>query len=59
MTEINKTSQQTLQRILDKIGVKASDNKNVAQNKTNLGQEYDCTFLGTFIEHCGMECLYV
>ncbi len=39
MTEINKTSQQTLQRILDKIGVKASDNKNVAQNKTNLGQE--------------------
>ena len=39
MTEINKTSQQTLQRILDKIGVKPSDDKKIAQNKSTLGQE--------------------
>ena len=39
MTEINKTSQQTLQRILDKIGVKASEDKKIAQNKSTLGQE--------------------
>ena len=39
MTEINQTSQQTLKRILDKIGVESSDKKNVAQNKSNLGQE--------------------
>ena len=39
MTDINKTSQQTLQRILDKIGVKASEDKKIAQNKSTLGQE--------------------
>ena len=39
MTEINKTSQQSLQRILDKLGVKSSEDKKVAQNKSTLGQE--------------------
>ena len=39
MTEINKTSQQSLQRILDKIGVKSSDNNKVSENKSTLGQE--------------------
>lgn len=39
MTEINKTSQQSLQRILDKIGVKKADDNKVANNKTTLGQE--------------------
>ena len=39
MTEINKASQQSLQRILDKIGVKSSDNNKVSQNKSTLGQE--------------------
>ncbi len=39
MTEINKASQQSLQRILDKIGVKKADDNNIANNKTTLGQE--------------------
>ena len=39
MTEINKTSQQSLQRILDKLGVKSSEDKKVAENKSTLGQE--------------------
>ena len=39
MTEINKASQQSLQRILDKIGVKSSDNNKVSENKSTLGQE--------------------
>ena len=39
MTEINKASQQSLQRILDKIGVKKADDNNVANNKSTLGQE--------------------
>ncbi len=39
MTEINKASQQSLQKILDKIGVKKADESNVANNKTTLGQE--------------------
>ena len=32
MTEINKTSQQSLQRILDKLGVKSTEDKKVAEN---------------------------
>ncbi len=39
MTEINQTSQQSLQRILDKLGVKSSQDKKVAENKSTLGQE--------------------
>ena len=39
MTEINKASQQSLQRILDKLGVKSTEDKKVAQNKSTLGQE--------------------
>ena len=39
MTEINKTSQQSLQRILDKLGVKSTEDKKVAENKSTLGQE--------------------
>ena len=39
MTEINKTSQQSLQRILDKLGVKSAEDKKVAENKSTLGQE--------------------
>jgi flagellar basal-body rod modification protein FlgD len=39
MTEINKTSQQSLQRILDQIGVKSSSVKEAEKNKSNLGQE--------------------
>ena len=39
MTEINKTSQQSLQRILDQIGVKSSGTKEAEKNKSNLGQE--------------------
>jgi flagellar basal-body rod modification protein FlgD len=39
MTEINKTSQQSLQRILDQIGVKSSSTKEAEKNKSNLGQE--------------------
>tara|TARA_B100001989_G_scaffold15243_1_gene9457 strand:+ start:1186 stop:1875 length:690 start_codon:yes stop_codon:yes gene_type:complete len=39
MTEINKASQQSLQRILDKLGVKSSEDKKVAENKSTLGQE--------------------
>ena len=39
MTEINKASQQSLQKILDKIGVKKADDNSVANNKTTLGQE--------------------
>tara|TARA_S200000501_G_C20610156_1_gene649935 strand:- start:89 stop:778 length:690 start_codon:yes stop_codon:yes gene_type:complete len=39
MTEINKTSQQSLQRILDKLGVKSAEDKNVEENKSTLGQE--------------------
>ena len=39
MTEINKTSQQSLQRILDQIGVKSSNEKEAEKNKSNLGQE--------------------
>ena len=39
MTEINKASQQSLQRILDKLGVKSSDNNKVTENKSTLGQE--------------------
>ena len=40
MTEINQTSQQSLQRILDKLGVKSSEDKKVStDNKSTLGQE--------------------
>ena len=39
MTEINQTSQQTLQRILDKLGVKSSEDKKASENKSTLGQE--------------------
>ncbi len=39
MTELNKASQQSLQRILDKLGVKSTEDKKVAQNKSTLGQE--------------------
>ncbi|MDC3024019.1 flagellar biosynthesis protein FlgJ [Alphaproteobacteria bacterium] len=39
MTEINQTSQQSLQRILDKLGVKSSEDKKVSENKSTLGQE--------------------
>ena len=39
MTEINKTSQQSLQRILDKLGVKSTEDKKVTENKSTLGQE--------------------
>ncbi len=39
MTEINKASQQSLQRILDKIGVKSSNEKKAEENKSTLGQE--------------------
>ena len=39
MTEINQTSQQSLQRILDKLGVKSSQDKKVSENKSTLGQE--------------------
>ena len=39
MTEINKASQQSLQRILDKLGVKSTNEKKVAENKSTLGQE--------------------
>ena len=39
MTEINKASQQSLQRILDKLGVKSSEDKKVSENKSTLGQE--------------------
>ena len=39
MSEINKTSQQSLQRILDKIGVKSANEKKEEVNKSTLGQE--------------------
>ena len=39
MSEINKTSQQSLQRILDKIGVKSNNDKKEEVNKSTLGQE--------------------
>ncbi len=39
MTDINNASPQSLQRILDKIGVKSSDNNKVSENKSTLGQE--------------------
>ena len=39
MTEINKASQQSLQRILDKLGVKSSEDKKASENKSTLGQE--------------------
>ena len=39
MTEINQTSQQSLQRILDKLGVKSSEDKKATENKSTLGQE--------------------
>ena len=39
MTEINKASQQSLQRILDKLGVKSSEDKKTTANKSTLGQE--------------------
>ena len=39
MSEINKASQQSLQRILDKIGVKSSNEKKEEINKSTLGQE--------------------
>jgi hypothetical protein len=39
MTEINKASQQSLQRILDKIGVKSANEKKEEVNKSTLGQE--------------------
>ena len=39
MSEINKTSQQSLQRILDKIGVKSANEKKEETNKSTLGQE--------------------
>ena len=39
MTEINQTSQQSLQRILDKLVVKSSKDKKVTENKSTLGQE--------------------
>ena len=39
MTEINKASQQSLQRILDKIGVKSSDNNKVSENKSTLDRK--------------------
>ena len=39
MTEINKASQQSLQRILDKLGVKSTEDKKVTENKSTLGQE--------------------
>ena len=39
MTEINQTSQQSLQRILDKLGVKSSEDKKTSENKSTLGQE--------------------
>ena len=39
MTEINKASQQSLQRILDKLGVKSSSEKKEQANKSTLGQE--------------------
>ncbi len=39
MSEINKTSQQSLQRILDAIGVKSNNEKQEETNKTTLGQE--------------------
>ncbi len=39
MTEINKASQQSLQRILDKLGVKSSEEKKAVENKSTLGQE--------------------
>ena len=38
MTEINKASQQSLQRILDKLGVKSSEDKKAVENKSTLGQ---------------------
>ena len=39
MSEINKASQQSLQRILDKIGVKSANEKKEEVNKSTLGQE--------------------
>ena len=39
MSEINQTSQQSLQRILDKIGVKSANEKKEETNKSTLGQE--------------------
>ena len=39
MSEINKTSQQSLQRILDKIGVKSANEKKEEVNKSTLGQK--------------------
>ena len=39
MTEINKASQQSLQRILDKLGVKSTEDKKATENKSTLGQE--------------------
>ena len=39
MTEINKTSQESLQRILDKIGVKSANEKKEQTNRSTLGQE--------------------
>ena len=39
MTEINNASQQSLQRILDKLGVKSSEDKKAVENKSTLGQE--------------------
>ena len=38
MTEINKTSQQSLQRILDKIGVKSANEKEEV-NKSTLDKK--------------------
>ena len=38
MTEINNASQQSLQRILDKLGVKSSEDKKAVENKSTLGQ---------------------
>ena len=39
MANINSVSQKSLQNILSSIGVKSSDPKNVAKNKSSLGQE--------------------
>ena len=51
MTEINKTSQQSLQRILDQIGVKSSSTKEAEKNNTTLGQEDFLTLMTTQLQN--------
>ena len=39
MGEINSTSQQSLNKILNAIGVKSSEENKITKNKSTLGQE--------------------